>query len=181
MVKTSSAPGKVDAAADKEAMMGGQMTAHVFYPKKERQRAKPFELKDPKGTLRKLEDYKGKVLVLNFWATWCPPCMEEVPSLERLTQSAEGQKDDLVVLAVSVDKSAADIEKALPNLKLNVALDPEGTVAEQYGTTKFPETYIIDRQGEIVAKFIGARNWDSPVFQNYLRMIIAGNDPMSGE
>ncbi len=180
-VRTSSAPGKVENAADQEAMMGGQMTAHVFYPKKERVPAKDFSLSDLQGNPRNLSDYKGKMLVLNFWATWCPPCMEEIPSLERLTTSAEKQQEDLAVLAVSVDKSAADIEKALPNLKLNVALDPEGKVAESYGTKKFPETYIIDRQGEIVAKFIGARNWDSPVFQNYLKMMIQGKDPMSGE
>lgn len=153
--------------------------AHEFYSAETAKMAPDFALKDAKGKLVKLSDFKGKVIALNFWASWCPPCLEEVPSLERLTKRAATM--DLVVLAVSVDKTFEEVHKALPNLALNVLLDPKGDTAHLYGTMKFPETWMIDKNGKIVARFIGARDWDSPLFERLFGMLIKGEAlPMMG-
>ncbi len=151
------------------SMEGG---AHEFYDPATARDAIDFELIDKDGKRVKLSDYKGKTLALNFWATWCKPCLDEVPSLERLTKRSGAL--DVTVLAVSVDKGFDEIEKALPNTNLNILLDPKMEIAHRYGTTKFPETWVISPQGKIVARFIGARNWDSPLFERFFQMVTSG-------
>ncbi len=144
-------------------------SAHEFYDPKQAKDFKDFTLPDKDGNPVKLSDHLGKIILLNFWATWCKPCLEEVPSLERLTKRAETM--GLSVLAVSVDSSFEDIQKALPNVGLNILLDKDKKVATEYGTIKFPETWVIDKQGKIVARFIGSRNWDSATFVNFFSIM----------
>ena len=108
-----------------------------------------------------LADSRGKIVLVNFWATWCAPCRDEMPSLAKLSQAMDPATFQLV--AVSVDETWAPIEgffegKPTP---YPVVLDPKGErFSMPYGTTKFPETYLLDRQGNLKLKFVGPRSWN---------------------
>jgi peroxiredoxin len=117
-----------------------------------------------------LHDYRGKVVVLNFWATWCPPCVEEMPSLVQLQNRL---KDQVTVLAVSVDMDADGYEKFVKshNINLVTVRDADQKSNTLYGTFKFPETYVIDRDGKIRRKFVGAVDWNAPEIEQYLRSL----------
>ena len=109
-----------------------------------------------------LKALQGKLVLVNFWATWCPPCVEEMPSLTRLAQ--EFDPAFLEVVAVSVDDGWAPVDKFLakPRTPFRVALDLEAKVSRTYGTTKFPESYLVDKDGKVRLKFVGPRNWMDP-------------------
>jgi peroxiredoxin len=120
-----------------------------------------------------LADLRGKVVMVHFWATWCPPCVEELPTLDRLHNSALGK--DFEMLAVGVDEEGAG--SVVPfirknRLNLPVLFDPGGSVAKVYGTYKLPETYILDRAGVVRYKAIGPRDWNDPANIQVLRHII---------
>jgi peroxiredoxin len=117
-----------------------------------------------------LHDLRGKIVVLNFWATWCPPCVEEMPSLVKMQSSL---KDRVVVLAISVDEDERSYRTFLKknNVGLLTVRDPQQKSNELYGTFKFPETYIIDRQGVVQRKFIGPVNWTRPDVIKYLNTL----------
>lgn len=110
-----------------------------------------------------LESLKGKVVLLNFWATWCPPCREEIPSMMKLNQAMVGKPFQMV--CVSVDeggKQAVQEFFKTTGFSLPVYLDPTGQTAAAYGLTGVPETFIIDKQGVIAKKVIGGLDWASP-------------------
>jgi peroxiredoxin len=121
--------------------------------------APAFTLPDLQGNSISLSDFRGRVVVLNFWATWCPPCVEEMPSLRRFA----GQMEPLgvTVLGVSVDHDPDDVKRFVADFQLNfpIARDSNQAVASRYGTWKFPETYIIDPEGRIAEKLIGVVDW----------------------
>ena len=115
-----------------------------------------------------LAQYRGKVVVLNFWASWCSYCAAEWPSLEQLPQ----QFPNLVVVAVAFDSDPADYRQYVSDYHLHnmtVVLDPTQQSNLAFGTTRPPETYIIDKNGMIRRKFIGAQDWNTPEIQDYLR------------
>lgn len=124
--------------------------------------APDFELPDLEGRPVKLAELQGKVVVLNFWATWCPPCLDEMPSLERL-HVALGSKG-VAVVAVSVDERFSDIGEFVDKYRVTfTVLHDEGKkVSRKYQTFKYPETYIIDRAGRLKSKVIGPRDWSAP-------------------
>jgi len=115
-----------------------------------------------------LSEFRGKVVVLNFWATWCPPCIEETPSLVRMT--ARMKDKGVVVLAVSIDEDDAAYHKFLKDYSVNMITvrDEPRKASNLYGTFGWPETYIIDRTGVIRRKFIGSVEWGSPEIIDYL-------------
>lgn len=115
-----------------------------------------------------LSDFRGKVVVLNFWATWCPPCVEEMPSLIQMQQRMKNR--GVVVLAVSVDADQSSYRKFLKDNSVNLLTvrDADQKSNDLYGTFKFPETYIIDRNGIVRRKFIGAVDWNQPDILDYL-------------
>jgi len=117
-----------------------------------------------------LHDFRGKTVVLNFWATWCPPCVEEMPSLVKLQSDLKGR---VVVLAVSVDEDERSYRTFLKknNVDLLTVRDPQQKSNELYGTIKFPETYIIDRNGVVQRKFIGPVDWTRPDVVEYLNKL----------
>ena len=121
-----------------------------------------FTLPDLEGRMHTLDDLKGKVVVLNFWATWCPPCIEEMPSLEKLHEALASK--GLAVVAVSVDERFSDIEQFVDewNLTFTVLHDNGMKVSRSYQTFKYPETYIIDRNGRLKSKVVGERDWVAP-------------------
>jgi cytochrome c biogenesis protein CcmG/thiol:disulfide interchange protein DsbE len=122
-------------------------------------RAPGFQVTTDKGRKMTASDFGGKVLVLNFWATWCPPCIDELPSLEAMAQQLAPK--GVVVLGVSVDKNEAAYKRFLEQARISFATarDPEADVSAEYGTFKYPETYVIDQQGRVRQKHIGPRNW----------------------
>jgi thiol-disulfide isomerase/thioredoxin len=117
--------------------------------------APEFVLESASGAVRKLSNYRGKVVLVNLWATWCPPCIAEFPLLEKL---ADEYKDKgLVVLAVAGDENPRDVHDFLARspAQFEVLLDPEGVIGTRYGITGYPETFFVDRQGRLQDKIIG--------------------------
>jgi len=109
----------------------------------------------------RLADQRGKVVLLNFWATWCPPCLEEMPAMERLWRRFRGQ--DFVLIAVSVDVDPAVVPPFLArhDVTFPVALDGQMEVTERYGVRALPSSFVIDRGGTLIGVAIGPRHWDS--------------------
>ena len=128
--------------------------------------APDFTIKDDARSVS-LHDLKGKVVLLNFWATWCPPCVEEMPSLVALQTK---MKDKVTVLAISVDVDEGAYKKFLKDhgVDLLTVRDPDEKSNTLYGTFKYPETYVIDRDGVVRRKFIGPVDWTSPDIVQYL-------------
>ena len=123
-------------------------------------KAKDFVLQIPGAS--HLADLRGKVVVLNFWASWCPPCLEETQSLNRLQQEIAAKGG--VVLGVSVDEDAAAYDKFLQDnhVVFPTYRDATKKSAADYGTSMYPETYLIDREGRFARKIVGPQDWQSP-------------------
>ncbi|MBF0317867.1 MAG: TlpA family protein disulfide reductase [Nitrospirae bacterium] len=124
--------------------------------------APAFTLKDAKGNTLTLEDLKGKAVLLNFWATWCTACVEEIPSLQSLYARQKDNPDFKVVTVLFKDS----LEKAVSFMKdgkydFPVLQDPEHKSAKAYGLTGVPETFLIDRRGVVVKRILGPVEWDS--------------------
>lgn len=129
--------------------------------------APDFTVKDADHSVT-LSGLRGKVVVLNFWATWCPPCVEETPSLVQMQQRMKDK--GVVVLAVSVDADADAYHRFLKDHGVNLLTvrDADQKSNSLYGTIRFPETYVIDRNGVVRRKFIGPVDWNSPDITEYL-------------
>ncbi len=126
----------------------------------------------PNGSPVRLADLRGRVVVLNFWATWCPPCVAEMASLNRLHQQIAPQGG--MVLGISVDEDAVAYEKFLQDhqVRFPTYRDPSKKISSRYGTFMYPETYVINRDGRIARKIIGPQNWDSPELVAYLNTLL---------
>ncbi len=135
-------------------------------------KAPSFTLPALTGEARAKALYRGKVVLLNFWASWCPPCREEFPSLERLQQTLGGK--DFTVLAVSVRDSEDGIARFLGGRKppFEVLLDGEGKTAANYRAMGVPVTYLLDREGRMLAGKTGPQAWDSAEMQRLIRSAI---------
>jgi len=131
--------------------------------------APDFTITDSQRTVT-LSQLRGKPVVLNFWATWCPPCVGEMPSLVQLQKQLG---DKVTILAVSEDADDAAYKQFVRdhNVDLLTIRDVAQKTNEVYGTFKFPETYVIDRNGTVVRKFIGATDWTSPDIIAYLNKL----------
>jgi cytochrome c biogenesis protein CcmG, thiol:disulfide interchange protein DsbE len=129
--------------------------------------APDFTLQDTDRKIS-LSQLRGKVVVLNFWATWCPPCVEEMPSLVQMQQRMKNK--NVSVLAVSVDVDENAYRKFLKDYKVDLLTvrDPDQKSNNLYGTFKFPETYVIDRNGVMRRKFIGPVDWSQPEIVEFL-------------
>ncbi|MFZ0135991.1 MAG: TlpA disulfide reductase family protein [Candidatus Sulfotelmatobacter sp.] len=129
--------------------------------------APDFTVRDSERTVT-LSQFRGQVVVLNFWATWCPPCIEEMPSLVQMQERLKAK--GVTVLAVSVDVDENNYRRFLRehNVNLLSVRDADQKSNELYGTFKFPETYVIDRKGIVRRKFIGAVDWTDPEVMDFL-------------
>jgi peroxiredoxin len=144
-------------------------TSEAPKPAVEGQQAPDFTLADVSGIKICLSDLKGEVVLVNFWATWCPPCREEIPSMVALNRLMAGKP--FRMLAISLDQGGKDAVNDFfrrSGLTLPVLLDSDGKVGKLYGITGVPETFVIDRKGVIIKKVIGPLDWSAPEVVNFL-------------
>jgi thiol-disulfide isomerase/thioredoxin len=149
-----------------EAILARQLDAQVVdWP------APPLEAKTRDGSTVRLEDLRGKVVFVNFWATWCPPCRKEIPDLEQLAADLKGLPFE--ILAVSADQSWADVDAffAGKQTAMRVVLDTTQAGARRYGTEKLPETYVVDAQGRVRLRFVGIQPWTDERIHRYLEWL----------
>jgi cytochrome c biogenesis protein CcmG/thiol:disulfide interchange protein DsbE len=123
-----------------------------------------FSVRTEDGRTISRDSFGGKLLVLNFWATWCEPCVVEIPSLDAFQR--QFAKDGVVVLGVSIDRNEKLYHQFLDQAHLSFATsrDPEENISSSYGTFQWPETYVIDRNGKVLQKVISNQNWMDPEF-----------------
>ena len=140
---------------------GGSRPRHIGQP------AADFTVQDSDRKVA-LNQFRGQILVLNFWATWCPPCVEELPSLMTMQNRMKG--NGVVVLAISIDVDGDAYHRFLKqhDVSLLTVRDPEQKVSSTYGTSGWPETFIIDRQGVVRRKFVGPVDWTSAEVMQFL-------------
>jgi len=160
----------------------GWMVRDRFMPVEVGTRAPGFVATDMSGQQVSLSDLAGSVVLLNVWATWCAPCREEMPSMQSLHDRFAG--DGLRIVAVSIDsESTGRLRPATPGgavssfvqqlgLTFDIWRDPEGEIQRVYRTTGVPESFLIDRNGAIVKKVIGATDWDSEANRDLIRMLL---------
>ncbi len=143
----------------------------------------PLEVfQDLEGATLRLADFKGKVVLLNFWATWCAPCIREMPALERLQSilKAEG----LHIAAVSIDRGGKDMvtrfAKKLDLRGLPLYLDPKAALARAFGVSGLPATFLIDAQGQVVRMMLGPAEWDSHAAVGLIRYYLNSDTQRKG-
>ncbi len=135
--------------------------------------APDFSIRTDSGQTITPASFGGKLLVLHFWATWCPPCVVEIPSLNQFQK--QFARDGVVVLGISVDnnpKAYTDFLKRF-NVGFQTARDPEARISASYGTFQYPETYIINREGKVVEKVISNADWNDPERLNVIRSLLS--------
>ena len=136
--------------------------------------APALKLSDMRGAAHDLSQLKGRVVLINFWATWCPPCRREMPSMERLTQQLKGE--DFSVLAVNVGESVNDIElftsQLDADLSFPILLDRSSQSMQSWKISGLPTTYLVDKKGRVVAGAIGGREFDHPDMVRAIRALL---------
>jgi cytochrome c biogenesis protein CcmG/thiol:disulfide interchange protein DsbE len=142
-------------------------------PALEGQVAPDFSFSPSPGRVATLKDFRGRVVLINFWATWCTPCRDEMPSMNDLRQGPSF--DQLVILAFSVDRAWDEVNRFMSEnqFTLPVYADFDRKISTLYGTRKFPETYIIDKKGKVALKVIGSTDWMDSEMLSYLRRLMA--------
>lgn len=136
--------------------------------------APDFRLQDESGTEISLATFRGQPILLNFWATWCPPCVWEMPSLERLSRTLAPQ--GLAVVAVSIDEGGwptiRRFQSEIP-ITFTILWDETTDVAARYGTYQLPESYLISKDGIVLKKYLGPREWDDPELLREIRELMS--------
>ena len=133
-------------------------------------KAPQFALTADQGRRISVPDFGGKLLVLNFWATWCPPCVDETPSLSKFAQDFKDK--GVVVLGVSVDKDGQAYQKFLERFRPSFLTARDQKIHEDYGTFMYPETYIIDPSGRVLRKFAEEVDWSDPRVTSFISALL---------
>jgi peroxiredoxin len=156
------------------AILGIKLAPEIF-PVEVGSSAPAFEATDLKtGQKTTLADFRGQVVLLNVWATWCEPCKIEMPSMEQLERELGPR--GLKIVAVSIDEGGPDVVRQFVrdySLTFRVLHDPSRHIERVYQTTGVPESFVINRQGKIVKKVIGAADWDATVNKDLMRRLLA--------
>ncbi len=169
-IRSVKKPGETIEALSKEELMHA-LGIQLF---KEELRAPQFTLPDLKGNPTRLADFEGKLVLLNFWATWCPFCVEEMSSMERLHSEYKAQ--GLVLLAVDVQEKPAAVAEFVKQMGLSfrVLLDEDGKVYKTYGGMWLPTTFLIGKDGKVIGQRIGGMNWASPQVLRLISLLLSG-------
>jgi peroxiredoxin len=136
--------------------------------------APEFALADMDGVMHRLSDYRGQVVIVNFWATWCPPCREEMPSMQRAWEQIQGE--DMVILAIDVGEDEDTIFTFTADypVEFPLLLDLDSRVIQEWPVRGLPTTFIVDPQGRIAYRAIGTRDWEDPALLDTLRKLHNG-------
>ena len=139
-------------------------------------RAPEFSLPSLDGGAVSLAGLRGRVVLVNFWATWCEPCKEEMPAMERLYQA--WREGGFELLAISVGEAPEPVREFRDALGLSfpVLLDADKSVSRRYQTFRFPESYLIDRDGVVVERYVGPRQWDHEAYQERVGRLLSEGD-----
>ena len=140
-------------------------------PVAERPAAPDFDLKDPDDRPQRLADYRGKAVILNFWATWCPPCREEMPSMQRAHEAVVD--DGIAVIAINVGEDADTINQFLADtpVAFPLPMDLDSRVVQSYPVRGLPTTFVIDPEGRLTYVATGGREWDDPKILDQVRAL----------
>ena len=130
--------------------------------------APDFELQDTNGKVWKLSDLRGQVVFVNFWATWCPPCRDEMPSMQKLSEVMPKNSFKMLAILSNDNPATAIAFAAKGGFTFPILIDPDSATGQSYGLTGVPETYIIDKSGILRQKYLGQRHWISPASQKML-------------
>jgi peroxiredoxin len=137
--------------------------------------AHPIQLKDLDDKVVRLSDFKGKTVIINFWATWCPPCRRELPSMQDTYAAFKGQ--NLVILGINVGENWETIAPFIAPYKIEfpILLDIDSSELTRWNAIGLPSSFVINGKGMVTHRFTGGRNWDDPVFRADLKKILASN------
>lgn len=140
------------------------------------QQAPDFTIKDENGKQVKLSDFRGKLVFLNFWATWCAPCIEEMPEMDTLNQKFKDRKFQM--MAVSVDNNWEVVKDFYNkhNLEIPTYLDPGQQIRNSYKVRGYPETFILDRNGSVLKYIIGPQRWSDPKMMATIEALIQAQE-----
>ncbi len=155
------------------AAMSDEVKSLGLQQPKETVEAPDFTLRDLNGNKVQIRDFRGKVVFLNFFATWCVPCRLEMPAMDRLYQANKDK--GLLVLAVDLREGVKPVRSFLRELKVSfpALLDEDGSVAYMYGVRPLPTTYLVGRDGKLLWRAYGAREWDSTEARHYFAQVLA--------
>lgn len=153
----------------KTPALGAQQTIR---PVDSQANAPELALQDLNGKQQRLSDYRGKIVAVNFWATWCPPCRKELPSMQNTYEAFA--KDGFEILAVNVGENWETIAPFLENFSITfpVLLDQDSKAIGEWKVLGLPTTFLVDPNGKITHRINGGRDWDDPAFRNELKAII---------
>lgn len=171
MLSTALVVAPVHAAEKAPAQAADKAAAQTLTPLAKPFVAPAFVLRGEDGKTYRLTDYRGKVVVLNFWATWCPPCRYEMPSMERAFKKV--QDEDIVLLAINVGESEDEIFEFTGRYPVTfpLLLDRDGTVIRRYRVVGLPTTFVIDPRGRLTHRAVGGREWDDEKLLAELRRL----------
>ena len=179
-------PADIDIDADSRPGISGLgLVAHLVFivaggllePEPRSAPAPDFAIQDLLGAPVALKDFRGRLVVVNFWATWCEPCIREWPQLDRLAERFAG-RDEVVILAISVDTDPTLIAPFLERMSLSdtrvrVLWDPKQDVNKSYGTEKLPDAYFVGAAGQLLHAFINVRDWGRPAAYQCVESVLA--------
>ncbi|MES2856585.1 MAG: TlpA disulfide reductase family protein [Bdellovibrionota bacterium] len=162
-------------AKEKDLPVNQSPVAFELLTKMEKEGVPDFELKTLDGKPVTVAEFRGKVVIVNFWASWCNPCVQEFPSMLKLVEAFKGQ---LIVVAVSADEEKGDIEAfakafGLPKDNFHIVWDADKSVMQKYGVEKIPESFLVNKDGKLIRKVLGIEDWASPSAMDYFTNLVA--------
>jgi len=137
--------------------------------------APAFTLERLDGTPVSLSDLRGHVVLINFWATWCEPCRQEMPAMERLYEAHRDEGFELLAISVGEEAEPVRAFRDEVGMTFPVLLDPDRVASQAYQTYRFPESFLVDAQGVVVERYIGPKTWDHEAYKERIGRLIAGD------
>jgi len=133
--------------------------------------APEFSLVDLEGRIHRLRDYRGRVLIVNFWATWCPPCRKEMPSLDRARERLRDAGVEILAINVGEDEETVFTFTGSYPVRFPLLFDADGKVTERWPVMGLPTTFVVGPEGRLIYRAVGAREWDSPKLMDAVRQL----------